>query len=522
MSSSQPDPSDLLATTAAALHTIECGAGPDDDELKAWLKHALIDRILDDDAEYGDESELTVAELYREPALSTVPSASSVPNSYGEFLSTLRAIKALDRWHEPILNPHSRRLADHEAAELRLIVSHRMNSNADGAVAPALSRREPGSWAPDDPVETGRPLILKHVLEFTSYFPAQMVARETETSAVRSVGLRYRSGVSLANGIMPPTGPGVAVAIAPLVEAAADIELELVRRPGAYAVRPASNRARLADVVGRAVEAEIDLLFIPELALGEDDIVYLGDCMLDAKRAFYRSRSRDARLRYVFAGVAGEPVSSGERARNFVVALNGEGERIYSQSKLFRWDMTPDQCARFGLVNSVCATDNLIEDIDEGEEIIVQDLPDIGRLFVMICADAAASAPGDWLLQAGRLDWVYMPIMDQSTCWTFTSHRGGPWIAQRALRAALGGTARIVVANSVSLTHHSNERSRLNGGRLFSAGGIGLLLDPALPEPLCEHVVTQLDASDVLEVREWAAGWKPASALFGPSRVPTP
>src|SRR5690606_34474624 len=101
------------------------------------------------------------------------------------------------------------------------------------------------------------------------------------------------------------------------------------------------------------------------------------------------------------------------------LVLDGVGEEVMRQHKLFRWDLRADQIDRMGLYGELGFAAppkhpfQLLENIEPATELMLLDLWDIGRVLNLICADIAFDLPQDWFLQQANLDWIYSPIMDQ-------------------------------------------------------------------------------------------------------------
>jgi hypothetical protein len=200
---------------------------------------------------------------------------------------------------------------------------------------------------------------------------------------------------------------------------------------------------------------------------------------------------------------------------NYVIILDSTGQEICRQDKLFRWNLNKTQIERYGLDTDLNAKSAEIkENIVGGTEVVVLDLEDIGRVITLICADVNENAPGDWLLAHVRTDWLNAPIMDKSTCWTFDP-KGihGPWVTRRAYRAACASQCKVVVSNSMTLTHRLNRtNTQLCKDQIFSQCGIGLLLDGGGAPVFFRQVTTPLRAFSPIVVAElWGDKWDPVS-----------
>lgn len=253
---------------------------------------------------------------------------------------------------------------------------------------------------------------------------------------------------------------------------------------------------------------------LPELSIDASQLAHLKETVRSqAKQYVLRTREPPC-LRYVFCGVGESPNDAAGAHDNFVVLLDVTGREIMRQRKIFRWDLSPEQVARYGLDHEL-GTDcrrGLKENIKAADEIVILDLPDIGRVLNLICADMDFNLPGDWLLDHFRIDWLYAPIMDKTISDLSRSNgRLETWICERAHRAALGGQSHVIVTNSMALTHKLNAANAksTSGFPQFSQCGIALLIDATGERLKYARVDVPLSsASPVLEFRDWGKGFK--------------
>jgi hypothetical protein len=194
------------------------------------------------------------------------------------------------------------------------------------------------------------------------------------------------------------------------------------------------------------------------------------------------------------------------RPFNEAVLFNHRGEEIGRQRKLHRWNLEDGLRHRYGLEPAdITPQDKLFEYITPGEEVLVLEQVQFGRLAVMICEDLGRSAPGQWLRTHMLLDWLLTPILDSSI---------GPqrWMAQKGSSAALGGRCRVIVANSLPMTHWQNEQNRKSSdpANVIAECGVGIGLD--LEGGTVRHHVLSapLASSDIALTMPWEpASWDP-------------
>ncbi|NJR80612.1 nitrilase-related carbon-nitrogen hydrolase [Sphingomonas corticis] len=300
--------------------------------------------------------------------------------------------------------------------------------------------------------------------------------------------------------------------MAPMLEREEDVAVRRRQDGAAYLVTPSELVGRARAVVSRAYEEEASLILMPEMVLTPRALAAFRQELLDRHSEHSERTNRLPPLSYALVGVV-EEVEDGAARRNYVVVLDGTGEVLASQDKLSRWNLRPDEQQQYELAPVDAAVpDLLLEPISPAEEVVVVDLPGLGRLVVLICADMDVSEPGDWLYANAGLEWVYAPIMDRTRRPVRARGRVGPWIVRRAHRAACATRGRVIVTNSMALTpvvNRSNERRGLSADYPPSVEcDVGLLIDGRDQEVTCEPVVVALGTADVAEVRDWNVGWQ--------------
>ncbi len=517
-----PSPADALAELAGVLVAFENGDGPIGADPAAMIEDAIA--MLDDRDESFNPWEWDPEDLYRHHVFATLNWPPHPPTTVEALAGQIMALNWLDLWHAPLgSSPEAKakvRLDGHRDAQARLDAGQPYGHGPEGVVIPATA----GAGDLRDDLEPS------HDVQLTAFHPAEPVRSAPRTGLLRrtlldTAFLPYRipscqGDIRLTylrppTPVMPPRDPNAPwrIGIAPLLQSTGDavIHIETDR----YSVEPVYAPERLSEIVDRTLAEDVELLLMPELSLSTSGLAHL-QRVLKAKRDAYMLAVDVPALRYILAGVSAERATTDpgqSRHANFVVLLDCQGRELKRQDKLNRWDLEGNQIRRYDLGPINTPDDaKLVEDIALGGEVCVIDLPELGRVFTLICADANADAPGDWLFANVRADWINSPIMDGSTCWQFNESLRpfGSWITRRAHRAACAAHARVLVSNSMTLASRTNTTNARDGRRTFAEGGIGLLVDGATLDIAYGHLTAAINRSDaVLEVIDWGTAWTP-------------
>lgn len=503
------NPSNALAQLATLFHELELNVG-------ATSIHSWADEI-DAELAQGDPEESPPAEWLLTPEeLSKIDSVAVVsawppprPTTKHAAKVLILALQALDRWHRPIVDLGENRLDAHKVVAAQAALEGYFGRDDHGRMIPVSFRPgwEAPSWTPG-----AKLAVLKNLLSYTAYLPFELT--EDRLGGARGGGRRLRIEHVVARDqfFVAAETETRRIAIAPLSETIGDAQIRLTPDQRRYGVRPNHPADRLEAIVQKALAERADVLLIPELCVPDSQLDILAKAVREQNALALAND--DPLLQYVFAGVAGEPIDLTDRHKNFVVILNAAGEEITRQDKLFPWDLRGDQIQKFGILRDhPSAVAPLMEDIKLPEEFRIIDLPGLGRLANLICADMSQGFPSDWFLSNLQVDWLHAPLMDQSLCWTFDT-RGplGPWIVQRSHCAAQSGQTRVLVTNSISLTLRVNETNALAGDdRQFSDCAVGLFVKGDRGVPVYRHLKVALEdiasITPVLVVCDWADGW---------------
>ncbi|WP_152639831.1 hypothetical protein [Sphingobium bisphenolivorans] len=445
-----------------------------------------------------------------------------LPRDVREMIDLVQQIQRLDRWHSPIIPSNAalmRRLDDHHLAFDRLFEDDpRLNEDrTQGLLILGQAWGRPLTPTGEELLPPGEQMgIIARLLDVTAYLPPQLtvVDPDDDSTSARQYPINVAYQIVRANNPSLVPGNTLMVAIAPMIEAPGDVHMSV--SGNRYSFLPAYPPQRLDEAVALAVDRNAHVLLMPEMTVDEANLDRLSRSIDDARAEYVLTHNRAPALRFVMAGVTAAPGITGQ-ASNYIIILDINGDVVLRQDKLRHWNLGRGALSRFDIEARCPASSGhalLYEDTPPGRTITVTDLDGIGRLFALICADMNQDQPGHWLLENVQIDWLYSPIMDGSTCWTQTGTP--PWIIDRSARAAKTGASRVMVTNSMAMTHWNNEvidRERSSDAAYpyvrYSTCGIGLFLDGSSGTLLKQHIAVPLDHSDtpVLEVRDWLRNW---------------
>ena len=378
----------------------------------------------------------------------------------------LMLAQAIDRWHSPLSSPNSLPIS-HLRAARQLHREGQLNP------APSLLRvilrrplwgrySDPDLDVPDEgrgPWDTFKNLfVLPPLIEASD---------PDDKSKTRSVSLAYRrfDNTQLR---LPASHESwrPKVGFVPLAQHPGDLTLELSADAEGqwYDARAKDLSDRAAGAVAELCKQGAEIIILPEMVVHPNGV--------DAIRAAVAKHGPPNQLRLVLAGTWRSPNSAG-KPHNEAIILDHRGNEIGRQRKLHRWNLDAPLCDRFDIRTPapLLPPNVLREFIEPGVEVLVLDTP-FGRIAVMICEDLGRSEPGNWLRNHVLLDWLFTPILDSSI-------EPRRWMADAGGRAALFERCRVVIANSVALTHILNDANK-RGGSQFPAVtdcGIGICLD---------------------------------------------
>lgn len=279
------------------------------------------------------------------------------------------------------------------------------------------------------------------------------------------------------------------VGIAPLAERHEDIAfaIRMEEERAWYDAQAGDLAARAATVVATLCDAGANVIVFPEMAVHPNALEAVRQAIIDCA-----SRSD---LRLVIAGTRN--ANGADRPFNEAVIFNHRGEELGRQRKLHRWNLVPELRERYGFnPEGLDAGSTLFEYITPGSEVLILEAIPFGRLGVLVCEDLAREQPGKWVRDHLLLDWLFTPILDSSI-------NPGRWMAKAALEAAFGGRCRVVVANSIPLTHKENIELQRRDKPARRSCGVALCIDIAAGQPRVHCVEKEVDHSPVTSVIPW-------------------
>ncbi|WP_426290451.1 hypothetical protein [Sphingomonas sp. TWP1-3-1] len=499
----------MLATLCAAVHWWNLQKRP----VATWLPAAEV-VIASDPPRSKPADQMQPAELlhYVEAALADCD-RRVIPDQ-NRFTTVLRAMNLLDDWHEPLMHPAPGGLLPTPAHEDALVQLGRGRGyNSDPSIGIMIPLSCEGMAPIARPPRTSAP---NAVLQSTTYVPPFLAAGDPDgedlASLGRTVAVRYRPPSLLRIDPRPAPGSNPVVAVAPVHQDPADAAVISFTDPDRYGLAVMAGVDRLPAIIGRAVDEGAHMVFLPEMAVEESQLGALADLIQSLSTRHFRTYARLPALRYVVAGCVSR-ADPGDFGRNFVVVLDHEGVEVARQHKLSRWNLKAHHQFSYGLT-PVADPDagELFENIAAGEEVWIVDLPGIGRMSTLICADMSHNDPGDFLINNVGLDWLHAPIMDRTNVVIRASLSGQPWMIDRALRAAQAGVRRVVVTNSVLFTALINETNSRPGSSFapYARCSIAFMLETDTAGLKYRDVAVDMPpAGTIVDIARWSDGFKP-------------
>jgi predicted amidohydrolase len=387
---------------------------------------------------------------------------------------TLAAAQAIDAWFAPLVSRYDVQ-ADNPLPAERLEARRRLNRdgrfNADpadgqlilrpGLLARAMNIREtaPPDADPNsfDPVDLFASLLVVP--------PSLTIEAERDGDPDRRIAVEYRRIAAVSD--QDPSDPAWTpiIGVVPLAEAEDDLAIHQFRRDGEdwYDPIPRDLSRRAADAVaGLATQGATFVLF-PEVSADPETVSAIQQAL--------RAQAVDGTIRYALVGVKEEVAG---RPRNRAILLDRCGRMAGSQTKLHCWDLDSDQCRSYDLRDrNGRLLDCAREDIETGDRFTLFELPDLGRLAVAICEDLGRTEPSAWIASGMMVDWLVTPVMDSG----LTTER---WQAKEGGASSRAGYCRVIVADSMALSHRFNRYCRANGeeDKVIEACGVALLFQP--------------------------------------------
>lgn len=275
--------------------------------------------------------------------------------------------------------------------------------------------------------------------------------------------------------VIPPYKFGMADAmaqklgIAPIAEDAGDLTFTATSRLGRgyLDARPTDSSAlgaRMADVVTALLDQGAGFVALPELVSS--------DAAVETLQGRLRGRSAGASNAILVcgSGLSKEPCPTSKRHFNEATVMTAKGKILFRQQKIHPFNMASDRMKECHVdCGPAHAGKPHMEDIAASSILTVCDVPDVGRIIVMICEDFEQQTPTGTLAFATRPDWIFAPVLDLSLA-------PGRWMHQRSMEIGRRTRSRIVVTTSTTLTVRAENKKALadlNGNDV----GIAILYD---------------------------------------------
>jgi predicted amidohydrolase len=442
------------------------------------------------------------------------------PATAQDFARCAAALQRLDRWHRPLLPSETGlpRQIEHEMLLDRMALEDRFNANPDYGTV--IARQAFGSpflrldaAEPDWDAVPSAYGVLCSLLDICVFLPVSVEAGDPDTDSSiegsRRIGLTFRRFSPEEPGLPWPPDM-LRIALAPVVETEDDARFWV--EGDRYAIEPTVPFARFEALIQGALAAHAHFLLLPEMTVDSSHLPRLTETLRNLRRAAaHADRARLPDLRLALIGVIEAPRVAGGPHRNYIAAISGNGEILFTQDKLSHWNLDAGAQSRFGLDGKGFPVP-LRENTIAGTNIMVAEFDGIGRVMALICADMSHNMPGDWIADNIGLDWLYAPIMDGSTCWL---QGRAPWIVHRAVRTCTRAGTTVMIANSMAMTHWNNRviaRHKADPSypyRTYEACGIGFIARREGLETVIQHIKVELGTrhTPVLQIIDWSTGW---------------
>ena len=382
----------------------------------------------------------------------------------GDPRRQLIAAQAVDEYYSPLAAGVSALKLPPGLQDARLdhLCRGRLDSPADHGRMVILRRPLTGRWSdPDADVPEGEGVA--------SYFdtllltPATLVGTDADDAgSPASLSLSFVVCPARIIRLLPPNRPWK-LGIAPVVQEAQDLDVRCsTAGAGSYYDSVAVDLpVRVAAIVEELCREGCGIIAFPEMALSP--------VTLDALKRAVAAHGPGSNLSLVLAGSTRTEMPGAGRPYNRSCTLNHRGEVLFTQDKLARWNLATATCQRYGL--EPAPSGMMMEHIETGSELVVAEIPGLGRLATLICEDLGRSEPGRWVRRHLLLDMQYTPVMDSDLHFA-------RWTASTGGKAAFDGSCRVLVVNSLPLSLRQNDvNQKLGTGSVVARHGIGLLFD---------------------------------------------
>ncbi|MBP2299790.1 nitrilase-related carbon-nitrogen hydrolase [Azospirillum picis] len=344
-----------------------------------------------------------------------------------------------------------------------------------GLLARAFNVREavmPSAGGCDDgfdPVDLFRTLLVVP--------PTLAVGADRDGEPERRITMRFQRLAGLQDQVPADPDWRPVIGVVPLLQAEDDLDIHRFERDGETwydpLARPLARRA--ADAVATLAEQGATIVLFPEVSAHPETLAAISEAL--------RRQAVDGSIRYALVGVR-QQAKDGGRPRNRALLLDRRGREIAGQTKLHCWDLDSNQCRSYDLRDrNGRLLDCAREDIETGSRFTLFELPGFGRLAIAICEDLGRSQPSAWIASAMAADWLVTPVMDSGLT-------TGRWQAKEGAASSRTGYCRVIVANSMALSHRFNRYCRANGEEdmIIHDCGVALLFQPRADEAAAPRI----------------------------------
>ena len=386
---------------------------------------------------------------------------------YPEDAARIATAQAIDHCFGPTVTPYAHRQGRNPEAALSRATPH---LNTDGRQGWVLTAATLDGELVADVADLASPPELRaffdHLVYLRPYVRAAHPDREGTTSELLPVRV---AGISYNDTVAYDLDEPIRVGYIPLAEQEHDIGFRFSTRGERcwYHVDPRPRTEQLLGALECLVKSGAHLIVVPETSAPLSALPAVSGLL--AGLADYPGN----KVRAVIAGLAELRGEDGSRPQNLAVVLDRRGREIGRQHKLTRWNIGASHIARYKLDDlAPPGVTTLYEDIDQGKEMVVFDLPGLGRTVIHICADMQAAEPANSIRRAIWLDWSISPLMDASLEFDKAN-----WAFKRAVEAARTGRTRTVNAASMALTQRRNRYNNAAGRDENTDSGVLFVLD---------------------------------------------
>lgn len=276
---------------------------------------------------------------------------------------------------------------------------------------------------------------LSHQFAYLSYIPA--LAHERRLRMLALTPSKFSS----------PGDRVEAVGLAPIAENPDDLRFRSSARGGRpYLDTEVANFGlgpRMAEAVTHLLDGGAGLIVLPELVATPHGVDQL-QTALKARLEVSQGLETPAFI-VAGSGPTAEICPDSGRPFNEATLMSASGRILARQRKLHLFNMGAGRMMDCAIAFAPgFESVNHMEDAAPGQDLVVCDLPGLGRVMVLICEDLEQPEPSGAAI-ALRPDWIITPVLD-------IAQAVGRWTHTRAIELARRTQSRVVVSCSASLS----------------------------------------------------------------------